>query len=79
MNRLNLLPFMAPLCCVFLATPAVAQTDYGCDSSAIDWTLPGQFEQAWAKAKEQERLIIIKGISFGVDEAGAKCATKGSW
>ena len=23
--------------------------------------------------------LAIKGISFGIDEAGAKCATKGEW
>ena len=62
-----------------LALPATAQTEFGCDRSAIQWTLPGQFEEALARAKKENRLIIIKGIAFGVDEAGAKCATKGDW
>ncbi len=51
----------------------------GCDRSAIQWSIPGQFKQARARAKRQKRLLIIKGISFGVDDAGAKCATKGKW
>lgn len=59
--------------------PAQSDTEPGCDPSAIRWFLPGQFEQAQRRAKEGKRLLIIKGISFGVDEAGAKCATKGKW
>ena len=61
------------------ALPATAQDEYGCDRSAIWWTLPGHFKEALARAKKENRLIIIKGIAFGVDEAGAKCATKGEW
>jgi hypothetical protein len=55
------------------------QPELGCDPSAIQWFIPGQFEEALARAKEEKRLLIIKGISFGVDDVGAKCATKGKW
>ena len=56
-----------------------ANRELGCDPSAIQWFIPGQFEEALARAKAENRLLVIKGISFGVDEAGAKCATKGKW
>jgi hypothetical protein len=49
------------------------------DPSAIEWHIPGDFKKALKKSVETQRLLIIKGISFGVDEAGAKCATKGDW
>jgi hypothetical protein len=45
----------------------------------IDWTLPGDFEKARERARAEKRIIIIKGIAFGVDEAGSKCATEGDW
>ena len=51
----------------------------GCDRTAIEWFRPLQFEKARQKAKSRKRLLIIKGISFGVDAAGAKCATEGTW
>ncbi len=54
-------------------------TDLGCDRSAIRWFIPGQFQDAREQARKEKRLLIIKGISFGVDTAGAKCATKGKW
>jgi len=41
--------------------------------------LPGDFPQAIARAQKEQRIVVIKGISFGVDGAGAKCATKGVW
>ena len=30
-------------------------------------------------AQAQKRLIMIKGIAFGIDELGATSATKGCW
>ena len=54
-------------------------TDLGCDPSAIAWFIPGQFQDARDRARKEKRLLIIKGISFGVDAAGARCATKGKW
>ena len=50
-----------------------------CDRSAIRWTLPGKFADARARATAEKRLLILKGIAFGVDELGATCATKGNW
>lgn len=50
-----------------------------CDRSAIDWVLPGNFPTAVARAQQDQRILVIKGISFGVDSAGAACATKGVW
>ena len=47
--------------------------------AAIRWKLPHEFTDAVAAAKKQKRILIIKGVSFGIDEAGAKCATKGKW
>jgi hypothetical protein len=51
----------------------------GCDRTAIHWVLPGEFPAAMARAKAEQRILVIKGISFGIDEAGAKCATAGVW
>jgi hypothetical protein len=57
-----------------------AQDDnIACDRTAIAWVLPGDFPQALARAQKEQRILLIKGISFGVDDAGAKCATKGVW
>lgn len=50
-----------------------------CDTAAIDWFLPGDFEAALKKAKAEDRMLLIKGVSFGIDAAGAKCATEGTW
>lgn len=55
------------------------RTDFGQDRTAIDWVLPGDFATALARAKTEQRMLVIKGISFGVDVAGSKCATKGVW
>ncbi|MFT3881652.1 MAG: hypothetical protein QM703_18560 [Gemmatales bacterium] len=46
---------------------------------AINWVLPGHFADALKQANAQQRLIMIKGIAFGIDDAGATCATKGCW
>src|SRR5262249_9054104 len=42
----------------------------GQDTTAIDWVLPGQFEQARARAAKENRILMIKGISFGIDAEG---------
>ena len=49
------------------------------DKTAVSWYFPGDFEAARKAAEQQNRILMIKGIAFGVDEAGAKCATKGCW
>lgn len=63
-----------------LALPAVAANPSACtDRTAIHWHLPGDFESARKEAEKDKRLLLIKGIAFGVDKAGAKDATKGCW
>lgn len=49
------------------------------DATAIAWFLPGQFTDAVNQARKEHRLLMVKGISFGVDAVGAKCATQGNW
>ena len=61
------------------SAPVVRAQDTPCDRTAIQWVLPGDFPQALARAQKEQRIVVIKGISFGVDGAGAKCATKGVW
>lgn len=62
---------------IVLATAGA--TAQNCDPTAIRWHLPGTFEEAWKRAKAENRMLLIKGISFGIDDAGASCATKGRW
>jgi hypothetical protein len=75
------LPFVIPMALAFAGSHSTvcAQHDITCDRTAIAWMLPGDFEQALARAQKEQRILVIKGISFGVDDAGAKCATKGVW
>ncbi len=49
------------------------------NSEAIQWVYPGKFKTALEKAKKQNRIILMKGLGFGLDELGTKCATKGCW
>lgn len=72
-------PILAVSVALLSAAGAHAEPDYGCDRAAIRWTLPGRFEEARERARKEKRLLVIKGIAFGVDEAGAACATKGDW
>jgi hypothetical protein len=65
-----------------LAPAGLAQgqpTPAACDSTNIEWVLPGHFDDAVARAKRTHRLLLVKGVSFGIDAAGATCATKGKW
>lgn len=50
-----------------------------CVTDNIDWVLPADFDKALARSKSEQRLLLIKGVSFGIDVAGATCATKGQW
>lgn len=60
--------------------PAVAADPTACtDRTAIRWYTPGDFESARKEAEKEKRLLLIKGIAFGMDELGAKDATKGCW
>jgi hypothetical protein len=62
-----------------LAAPAAAADPACADTTAIRWHTPGKFEEARKAAAAQHRILMIKGIAFGVDAAGAECATKGCW
>jgi hypothetical protein len=63
-----------------LGTTAGAADPTACtDRTAIRWHVPGEFEDARKEAEKEKRLLLIKGIAFGVDELGAKDATKGCW
>lgn len=73
--------FAAAVLAAALGVPAAAAADPAActDRSAIRWHLPGDFESARKAADKEQRLLLIKGIAFGVDEVGAKDATKGCW
>lgn len=61
------------------AAPAAAADPACADTTAIRWHTPGSFDDARKAAAAQNRLLMIKGIAFGVDAAGAEGATKGCW
>lgn len=76
-HRLLLIP---ALLLVFLSCTHADDTIKSCENTlAINWVLPGHFDDALKQANAQQRLIMIKGIAFGIDDAGATCATKGCW
>lgn len=68
---------------VLLLAPLSAQeateADPVGDTTAINWFYPGEFKDALKAAEEQDRLMLIKCVFFGVDKEGAGCATKGLW
>jgi len=49
------------------------------DSRAIEWAFPGEFAEARRRSKEEQRILMIKGVSFGIDEVGLVEPTKGEW
>ena len=64
---------MRSLALLLLAGAALA------DECSIRWHFPHQFEEARERSKTENRILIIKGVSFGIDTLGATCATKGKW
>jgi hypothetical protein len=62
-----------------LAAPAAQDPAPTHDAAAIRWVLPDAFDEALRRAHVEERLVLVKGVSFGIDDAGARCATKGKW
>jgi hypothetical protein len=71
---------MTPLLVLFLLTASGSTEEtFGCDTTNIRWVLPASFATALERAKEEHRLLLIKGVSFNIDDAGATCATKGTW
>lgn len=67
------------LCLSAFTNLQTQQPQYGFDRNNIRWVLPASFPEALARAKNEKRILLIKGIAFNIDEAGAKCATKGHW
>jgi hypothetical protein len=49
------------------------------DECSIRWLFPHEFEAARARSRDENRILLIKGVSFGIDTVGATCATKGRW
>jgi hypothetical protein len=49
------------------------------DERSIRWHFPHEFEEARARSRGESRILLVKGVSFGIDEEGATCATKGRW
>lgn len=76
-----LLCFVAPMISLAQETepPKVKAATPRGDTTAVKFFIPGQFKEALKQAKESKRCLLIKAIAFGVDEEGAKCATKGHW
>ena len=70
---------MTPLLVLCLLSASGSAETFGCDTTNIRWVLPASFATALERAKEEHRLMLIKGVSFNIDEAGATCATKGTW
>jgi hypothetical protein len=70
---------MTTLFVLCLLTASGSADGPGYDATNIHWVLPKDFATALERAKEEHRLLLIKGVSFNIDEAGATCATKGTW
>ncbi len=62
-----------------LLTVAVLAGAASADACSIRWHFPHEFEEARERARTEDRILLIKGVSFGIDEEGATCATKGKW
>ena len=51
-----------------------------CGSSTIARTFtPGAFQEALDLARAESRMLLVKGVAFGMDELGASAPTKGHW
>jgi len=70
--------FVLNICGTWSAVAEESGTNTG-DTEVINFVLPGDFQDVLKQAKERNRCFLIKGIAFGVDKLGAKCATKGLW
>ncbi len=72
---------LTALACLAPLLPAIPQASPApaADTAAIEWVLPADFDEALKRAKDENRLLLIKGVSFGIDQAGATCATAGTW
>lgn len=83
--RSGLMLLMAVAVCFVLAGSGSAQTTKtekkaNCfNPEKINWVFPGHFDRAYEQAEKKNRLLLIKGLGFGLDDLGATCATKGCW
>lgn|GEM_PF-5900834 len=75
----NILLLMIAVAMPTIAAAQSLTSKINCDKTAISWILPGHFKDAQTRAKNENRILIIKGLGFGLDEVGATCATKGDW
>ena len=50
-----------------------------CDSRSIQWIFPGNLSEARERCRRENRLLLIKGVSFGIDEEGLRSPTMGTW
>ena len=73
------LPILMTLLLLQNARAQSEESAIPCDRSKINWVLPGNFAEAVKRARDENRIIMIKGVSFGIDSLGATCATKGKW
>ncbi len=78
-NHLAVCALVLTLLAPQIVAQGVAADNPACVTDNIEWVLPGHFADAVARGKAEQRLILIKGVSFGIDVAGAGCATKGKW
>ena len=62
-----------------LTTTVLALLGGAQDSAAIQWVFPGDFDQARQRAADEEKILLVKGVSFGIDELGARDASRGQW
>lgn len=60
-------------------TEHTAAAEYGFNSESINWVIPGKFDEALQAANDQNRMLLVRALGFGLDELGASCATKGCW
>jgi len=80
MSQLRRSLLIPVLLLVILAKAHADDAGKSCENTlAINWVLPGHFADALKQANAQQRLIMIKGIAFGIDDIGATCASKGCW
>ena len=49
------------------------------DDTVVAFVCPGSFAEARQRASEERRPLLVKGVAFGMDEAGATTPTRGHW
>lgn len=59
-----------------LTGPASAQAQA---PPELGWVLPGAFDSATERAATERRMLLVIGISYGIDEVGARDPNGGKW